>query len=86
MAPKKNEQYLKHVTVEMHVMDKDSRIIGQNKDLILDENPTFITLNIKELNGTLTIIGMTFEDWQKLTTKLYTKVNASVLIQQETKS
>lgn len=67
------------VDVEMHVMDKKSIIIPQDSTLELSTNPHYVSLFIRE-DKIDRIIAFTFEDWQKLHTKLYTKVPAHMLV------
>ena len=67
------------VDVEMHIMDKKSIIIPQAVNLQVGVNPHFVSLYIREDVNTR-IVAFTFEDWQKLHTRLYTRVPANMLI------
>lgn len=67
------------VDVEMHIMDKKSVVIEQDADLYTGVNPHFVSLFVRE-DSINRIIAFTFGDWQKLHTKLYTKVPANMLV------
>jgi hypothetical protein len=66
------------VNVEMHALDAKSKIIEQEPNLSLSTDPEFVTLLI-ENERIKYVIGMEFHAWQKLTTKLYVSVKASML-------
>jgi len=80
MARNKLHYSTEYVDVTMHLLDKNSTIIKQNPDLSLPVNPEFITMHI-ERKSEVNIIGLTFADWQYITTRLYSTVKGQMMIQ-----
>lgn len=74
-----NAKFL-HAEAEMHVMDRDSKIVEQDATLSLPANPDFVSLYFITETGDQYILAMPFSNWQEMTRKLYTRVKASIMI------
>lgn len=81
---KKTSTVLSHAVVEMHLLDANSKIIEQDEKLALKTSPVFVTLRVKNDDGSVFVLGTSFQNWQLMTLKLFTSVEASLLQQKAT--
>lgn len=81
MSNDKKDYSTEPVNVTIHVMDSESKIIEQEPSLALRKTPHFVAVHIQRAGETM-VVGMTFEEWQYINTKLYRTVAASMMVQQ----
>lgn len=68
------------VEVEMHALDKHSVVIEQEENGALRETPHYYTIVIRSKGYTETIVGLTVENYQLLTRRLYSPVGATLCL------